>query len=197
LGRSWEAAGVFQLTRDLLTTNAPAVAALLTIRSAYERLQLAKALDGVRQETFSLAPMPKGAYAEVIKAPAQRLDGTPRALRIEDDLVDALLTDVETGVGKDALPLLAFTLERLYLEHGGDRDLRLTEYEQLGRVKGSIEAAARATFGPDSSLSKMQPEWLDSECVATMRRVHFLQLLSNQRTAANDALGQGTIPVVA
>ncbi len=48
--------------------------------------------------------------------------------------------DVEAGAGKDALPLLAFTLERLYLERGGDGDLRPAEYEQLGRIRGSIEA---------------------------------------------------------
>ena len=39
---------------------------------------------------------------------------TPRALEIEDGLVDALLADIEAGGAKDALPLLAFTLERLY-----------------------------------------------------------------------------------
>ena len=85
--------------------------------------------------------MPKGAYAEVIKGPARRLEGTKRALKIEEPLVDALLSDIEGGGAKDALPLLAFTLERLYREHGGDGDLKLSEYEELGRVKGSIEAA--------------------------------------------------------
>ena len=85
--------------------------------------------------------MPKGAYAEVIKGPARRLEGTKRALKIEEALVDALLADIEEGGAKDALPLLAFTLERLYREHGGDGDLKLSEYEELGRVKGSIEAA--------------------------------------------------------
>ena len=85
--------------------------------------------------------MPKGAYAEVIKGPARRLEGTKRALKIEEPLVDALLVDIEGGGAKDALPLLAFTLERLYREHGGDGDLKLSEYEELGRVKGSIEAA--------------------------------------------------------
>jgi hypothetical protein len=128
-----------------------AVAAVFTIRSdAYERLQLARPLEGIRQDTFSLAPMPKGAYAEIIKAPARRLEDTARALTIEEPLVDALLADVEAG-GKDALPLLAFTLERLYLEHGGDGDLRLQEYDALGRVRGSIEAAVeRALSAADA-----------------------------------------------
>ena len=59
---------------------------------------------------LSLPPMPKGAYAEVIKGPARRLEGTNRALKIEEALVDALLADIEEGGAKDALPLLAFTL---------------------------------------------------------------------------------------
>jgi hypothetical protein len=43
-------------------------------------LQLAKELEGLRQETLSLPAMPKGSYSEVIKRPALRLDGTSRAL---------------------------------------------------------------------------------------------------------------------
>jgi formylglycine-generating enzyme required for sulfatase activity len=141
-----EAAGEAQpflsLLRDLLNDDEPAIIAVFTIRSdKYEDLQLAKELEGVRQETFSLPPMPKGSYAEVIKGPARRLDGTPRALAVEDSLVNALLTDIEAGGAKDALPLLAFTLERLYGEYHSGGDLKLSQYETLGRVKGSIEAA--------------------------------------------------------
>ena len=95
----------------------------------------------MRQDTFSLPPMPKGSYAEVIKGPARRLEGTARALDIEDALVDALLADIEAGGAKDALPLLAFTLERLYGEYHSGGSLKLAHYEALGRVKGSIEAA--------------------------------------------------------
>ena len=63
----------------------PPSSSLFTIRSDnYERLQLAKELEGVRQQTLSLPPMPKGSYAEVIKGPARRLEGTARALKIED-----------------------------------------------------------------------------------------------------------------
>ena len=130
------------LLRDLLDEDAPAIIAVFTIRSDnYERLQLAPELDGVRQDTLSLSPMPKGSYAEVIKGPAHRLKGTERALDIEDVLVDALLADIEAGGAKDALPLLAFTLERLYGEYHAGGTLKLSHYEALGRVKGSIEAA--------------------------------------------------------
>ena len=50
------------------------------------------------------------------------------------------------GGAKDALPLLAFTLERLYVECGGSGRLMLADYEALGRIKGSIEAAVERAF---------------------------------------------------
>ena len=137
-----QARSFLAVLRDLLTDDAPAIIAVFTIRSdKYEELQIAKELDGLRQDTFSLPPMPKGSYAEVIKGPAHRLDGTARSLEIEDSLVNALLTDIEAGGAKDALPLLAFTLERLYGEYHSGGSLKLAHYEALGRVKGSIEAA--------------------------------------------------------
>jgi formylglycine-generating enzyme required for sulfatase activity len=142
-----EAQPFLSIIRDLVMAEAPAVVALFTIRSDnYERLQLAKELKGVRQQTLSLPPMPRGSYAEVIKGPAQRLEGTPRALSIDDALVDPLLTDIDAGGAKDALPLLAFTLERLYGDYGATGHLKLEHYEKLGRIEGSIEAAIERAF---------------------------------------------------
>ena len=115
---------------------------LSTIRSdSYEQLQEAKQLEAIRKVPFDLSPMPKGSYAEVIKGPVLRLMDTERKLEIEESLVHELLTDIDTGGAKDALPLLAFTLERLNAECGGSGRLMLADYEALGRIKGSIEAA--------------------------------------------------------
>jgi hypothetical protein len=137
-----EARSFLDLLRDLVSRDDAPLIVVFTIRSdSYERLQTAESLQGLRPHLLSLPPMRKGAYAEVIKGPARRLEGSKRALKIEEPLVDALLADMEAGGAKDALPLLAFTLERLYVEQGGDGDLRLAEYEELGGVKGSIEAA--------------------------------------------------------
>src|SRR5262249_35742613 len=148
-----EAQAFLALLRELLVEDAPALIAVLAIRSdSYGHLQEAKALDGVRKLPFDLGPMPKGSYADVIKGPARRLVGSARALKIDGALVDALLADVEAGGAKDALPLLALTLERLYLEHGGDGDLTLAEYRTLGGLKGSIEAAVEhALKGADAN----------------------------------------------
>lgn len=142
-----DADAFLRLVHDLVTDPASNLIVLVTIRSdAYEQLQTATPLEGIRQETLSLPPMPRGAYQTVIEGPAARLRDTARTLKIEPALTAALLADIEAGGGKDALPLLAFTLERLYLEYGGDGDLRLDEYEQLGRIRGSINAAVEGAL---------------------------------------------------
>jgi len=149
LGEAQEEAVPFlALLHDLVVNDAPSIIAVCTIRSDnYERLQVAEELEEVGKVAFDLGPLPKGSYAEVIKGPARRLDGTVRALKIEDALVQELLTDIDAGGAKDALPLLAFTLERLYGEYGVNTGhLTLDHYIKLGRVKGSIEAAVERVF---------------------------------------------------
>ncbi len=147
-----EAQPFLELLSDLLKSDEPAVLVLFSIRSdTYERLQQAEQFNGMHQEAINLGPIPKGSYVDVIKGPVNRLEGTPRAVRIEEALVDALLVDIEVGGAKDALPLLAFTLERLYDEYGATGTLALDHFNRLGRVKGSIEAAVtRALSAADA-----------------------------------------------
>lgn len=164
-----EAQPFLALLRDLVTADPPAVIALFTIRSdKYERLQAAKELDGVPQLTLSLPPMPRGSCAEVIKGPAQLLEGTPRALKIDDALVDTLLVDIEAGGAKDALPLLAFTLERLYGEYGATGHLKLEHYKRLGRIEGSIEAAIEQALKAADAHPKVPKD--KQERLALLRR---------------------------
>jgi hypothetical protein len=137
-----EAQTFLGLLRQVLIADAPGVIVLLAIRSdSYGYLQEAKLLDSIGKVPFDLGSMPRGSYAEVIKGPPARLEKSDRPLKIEDALVDNLLNDIDAGGAKDALPLLAFTLERLYLEHGGDGRLTASKYQALGGIKGSIEAA--------------------------------------------------------
>jgi formylglycine-generating enzyme required for sulfatase activity len=146
------------LLRDLLTADDPPLIALFTIRSdAYEPLQSAVELEGARQEIINLSPMPKGSYADVITGPALRLNASNRALTLNEDLVEALLTDIEEGGSKDALALLAFTLERLYLEYGGRKKITLDDYRALKGIQGSIEAAVEQALkeaDKDASIPK-------------------------------------------
>lgn len=153
-----EADALLSLLASTVALSTPRVIVVVTIRSdSYEQLQLVPALEGLRQAATSLPPLPQGAYQTVIEGPAARLKDTERALKIEPALTAALLADVEAGGGKDALPLLAFTLERLYLEHGGDGDLRLVEYHDMGGIRGSIEAAVeRALQASNADLAAPQ-----------------------------------------
>jgi WD40 repeat protein len=142
-----EAEAFLALLRDLVTRPASNLIVLFTIRSdSFERLQTSAPLDGLNPGTFSLPPMPRGAYQTIIEGPARRLAETPRRLSVEPALVAALLNDVEAGRGKDALPLLAFTLERLYVEYGSGGALTLAQYRDLGGIGGSIEAAVEGAL---------------------------------------------------
>ena len=143
---SEEAAAFLALIRDLAGAERSSLIVLFTIRSdLFEQLQTAPALDGLSLQTFNLPPMPRGAYQTVIEGPAKRLTDSERVLTVEPALTEALLADIEEGGGKDALPLLAFTLQRLYEEYGtgGKATLTLAQYRALGGIRGSIEAAVK------------------------------------------------------
>ena len=117
------------------------VMVMAAIRSdSYDSLQRAPALTGIGQTPFSLPPLAPAEYKMVIEGPAARATAAGRKLIIKPDLTEQLLQDAE---GADALPLLAFILERLLTEYGADGDLRLDEYQALGGLKGSVEAAVR------------------------------------------------------
>ena len=142
-----EATAFLALLRDLASAPDSNLIVLFTIRSdAFERLQTAPALDTLNLQTLNLPPMPQGAYQTVIEGPAKRLAENDRILTVEPTLTEALLADIEEGGGKDTLPLLAFALERLYLEYGGGGALTLAQYRELGGIRGAIEAAVEGAL---------------------------------------------------
>ena len=139
-----EGQALLEIISDLVKEDRPAVLALFTIRSdSYDLLETARAFEGTRQRTMPLLPMPRGAYQTVIEGPAARLKDINRSLTIEPRLTQRLLEDIDQGGGSDALPLLAFTLEQLYLDYGGSGALKLADYEAFGGIRGAIEAAVQ------------------------------------------------------
>lgn len=144
---SQETREFLNLIRNLANNDTIECITIFAIRSdSYERLQTVDGLNGLTKVPFDLGPVPRGAFNEIITGPAERLHGTPRALAIDPSLTDALLSDIDSGESKDALPLLAFTLEHLYTEHGGQGHLRLSDYTNYGRIHGSIEAAIESVL---------------------------------------------------
>jgi len=147
-----EAAQFLTLLAGLAVGEAPALVVVFTIRSdSYDQLQRAEALTGLKQTAMPLLPMPRGAYSEVVEGPARRVREAGGKLDVDPLLTRRLLEELESGGGADALPLLAVTLEQLFLEYRQGGALRLADYLALGELSGGIDAAvARALQRADA-----------------------------------------------
>jgi TPR repeat protein len=88
-------------------------------------------------------------YASALEAWLQGEGFTEPARRngvtVEPALIDALMNDAPK---EDPLPLLAFALQRLWLQYVGVGALTFTQYDNMGRLTGMIvDAAERALRG--------------------------------------------------
>lgn len=102
-----------------------------------------------RYQVVPVDPMPLRNFPAIIQGPA-RLAG----LWLDDGLVEAMVHD--TGA-RDVLPLLAFTLRRLYERYGKDGRLTVDEYESLGRLEGAIrEEAQRVIAEADPAPEELE-----------------------------------------
>jgi formylglycine-generating enzyme required for sulfatase activity len=102
----------------------------------------------------SLTPIRLEDFGELISGPAKRSN-----LEVQPGLRERLVA--ESG-GGDALPLLAFTLEKLWQkwkERGGPMlgprgerwDLTVADYEALGGVAGAVSSQAKLCWNPETS----------------------------------------------
>jgi formylglycine-generating enzyme required for sulfatase activity len=120
---------------------------LTTIRSdSYSRMQNAKAFIGIEQVTLSLGPVPQGEIASIIREPAEirRRKVGPDAPVFDAAVVEGLQAEFEGE--PDALPLLAFVLQRLMREHAGESVIGLSHIHQSGGLTQAIELEATAAF---------------------------------------------------
>ncbi len=126
-----------------------------------DQLQAQPSLQSLPMLLFNLPPVARGEFKSIIEGPAARHTAAGNELSIDPALTERLMADAD---GVDALPLLALTLERLYVEHGGDGALTLDEYERMGGLHGSIEAAVESAFAEPTrppAVSADQRERLD------------------------------------
>jgi formylglycine-generating enzyme required for sulfatase activity len=124
-------------------------------------------------EPTTTEPIPPQRFGELISGPAARAD-----LRLQPGLAERLVA--ESG-GRDALPLLAFTLEKLWrkrqerggpvMEPNGARwDLTLADYEALKGVAGVVGTQAALCWDPRTS------DAADSEALEQAFVHHLLDL---------------------
>ena len=89
-----------------------------------------------RHELVALNPMDRSHFSTVIEGPADRF-----GLDIDAGLSERMVQDTADN---DALPLLAFTLEKLYERCKPQGPLTRKAYDELGGVSAAIKHAADA-----------------------------------------------------
>ena len=149
-----EGARFLAFLEGLLSTALAEVVVLATMRTDFlaplqnrwpELLRLAS--------KESLTPIRLEDFGELISGPAKRSN-----LELQPGLRERLVS--ESG-GGDALPLLAFTLEKLWqkwkerggpmLSPRGERwDLTVADYETLGGVAGAVSSQAKLCWNPET-----------------------------------------------
>ena len=95
--------------------------------------------DHPKEELVWLKPMPTGSYTDVIRKPLERALEAGRRIEFDDALIEKLLVDIEASDAKDALPLLAFTLEWLLSEFGDEATITIEDYKTIGGIAGAID----------------------------------------------------------
>lgn len=122
-----ETHAMLRLLLEASADDASRVVVLATMRSDF--LNAFQLFPGAAEhyEEVTLDPMPRSRFGELIEGPAQRF-----GLTLGAGLIERLVEDTRY---EDALPLLAFTLERLYAQghEDGALTLKLTlkEYRHL------------------------------------------------------------------
>jgi len=148
-----ESEKLLQLARAAM--DADEALLLVTIRSdAYGSMQSAKTLDGIDQLPLSLGPVPHGEVARVIREPSEvlRRKAGPAAPVLDAAVVERLQAEIEGE--SDALPLLAFVLQRLMREHEHAGTIGLNELAQTGGVAAAIELEAEAALADAGQSSE-------------------------------------------
>ena len=139
-----------------------------------------------RYQAVPVDPMPLRNFPAIIQGPA-RLAG----VQLDDGLVETMVHDTGT---RDALPLLAFTLRRLYERYGGDGRLTVGEYESLGRLEGAIrEEAQRVIAEADPAPEEL--EALHAAFVPTMVRINAEGGYARRRALFDD-LPRRAVPLL-
>jgi formylglycine-generating enzyme required for sulfatase activity len=126
-----------------------------TIRTdSYSEIQRHSRFRGLEARLYDLRAMPVFRFDSVVEEPAKRY-----GVAVDNALVNALMEDAPK---EDALPLLAFALQRLWRQYAASGVLAKDNYDKVGGLRGLIEdAAERALRGltpkEDVSLPSGQP----------------------------------------
>ncbi|MBD2492296.1 caspase family protein [Aulosira sp. FACHB-615] len=172
LSKSEEAEKFQIFIKNILVKYANNIHVVITLRLDFEAQFQNSVLNDFwnNDARFVVAPMSQNEFRQAIEKPALE-----KVLYFDPpSLVDELINEVVQMPG--ALPLLSFTLSELYLKYLGDRTrdnraLTKKDYEELGRVVGSLTQRANQEY---ENLVKENSAYQD-----TVRRV-MLRMISLQ-----------------
>ena len=120
-----------------------------TIRTdSFPELQAHRRFQGLEARGYDLRALPVFRFNDVVEAPARRY-----GVEINPALVDAPMEDAPKD---DALPLLAFAMQRLWDQFAAQKMLRAEDYRSMGGLSGLIEDAA------ERALCGVEPEQRDT-----------------------------------
>ncbi|MBL8162520.1 MAG: TIR domain-containing protein, partial [Anaerolineae bacterium] len=132
---------------------------ILTMRADfYDRPLNYAGLGALMEQTQPVLPMSLADLHDAVQRPADKV-----GLKFDDELVASLVFDVRDQLG--GLPLLQFTLDRLYEMRDG-RKLTIQAYRKIGGVRGALADHAEATYNR-----------LTSDQHKRMARALFLRLI--------------------
>lgn len=204
-GRAAGSAFLSLLTR-LLLLDSPRLLALVTIRSdSYDLLQRARELEDIRHEAFSLPPLARGNYVDVIRRPLEvlnrHLSNSGHSLKFDPSIIERLTATLDEGAGRDALPLLAFTLARLYRDFHARGHITVADYDAVGGISGSIDAAvdsalARAAEDRRTSNEAVLEDMLRQTMIPRFAGIDPETGTARRRAARYDMLPSEALPLV-
>jgi formylglycine-generating enzyme required for sulfatase activity len=142
-GESGEALADY-LRAALGTTRSPWQLAFTIRTDSFPDLQSHRRFQNLEARGYDLRALPVFRFDSVVEAPAQRY-----GVEVDTVLVDALMDDAPK---EDALPLLAFALQRLWRQYAASGKLTKDNYNKVGGLKGLIEDAA------ERALRGLEPE---------------------------------------
>jgi WD40 repeat protein len=173
-----------RVVHDALAGQADVLRVVAALRSEF-LTQILQAIELAQfmQAPFVLAPLPRSRLAAAIAGPAE-----VAGIELAPGLVERIVDD--TG-GGDALPLMQFTMQRLYdrMQRRKCQRLEESDYTAVGGVSGALEqransardAAARAGLGDLVMPTLLELVGLDASNAHTRRRVRLDDLSADQR----------------
>jgi formylglycine-generating enzyme required for sulfatase activity len=141
-GQQTEAERFLAFLQELLGLRAAGLLVLATMRIDFMPLLQNRCPDLLHKaQSMPLRPIMVEDFGELIEGPAAR-----SGLDLETGLKERLVGESE---GPDSLPLLAFTLEKLWRKRQG-KLLTLAAYVELKGVEGSVSSQAELCWNPDT-----------------------------------------------